>query len=304
MSARRVGILMLAAMAAMTATAEAAKTRKPLPDLQVSAVRFTPKSYAFKGEPASQFRFCERTKNVGKVRTPRRLHNVLRLEGPGNFVAVVARRDVPRLRPGESHHGCARGEPDALDVPPGGYRVLVCADLRLADRSRANNCRGCEEAKCFFVLRRTWAATVNGTGSFGILDPIAESWQTNAGTTFRFAEQIQPGRFKYTMTGSVSYTDAGSGNGCEHHGAGTDVSPDARLELDYGNDNYLASGRTSTGFSYAITNSCSETDHGPGNPLFLNTGIGIGSQPLPFGSEALSGTYAPDEDSNIFWIFR
>jgi hypothetical protein len=297
-------ISMLAAMALVPAAAEARAPKKPLPDLQVSRVSYTPKAYAFKAEPASQFRFCERTKNIGKVRTPRRLHSVMKLEGPGPFGGVVARRNVPRLRPGESHYGCARGEPDALDLPPGGYRVLVCSDLRLRDRSRANNCRGCTEAKCFFVLKRSWTATVNGTGSFGILEPIAESWQTNAGTTFKFAEQIEPGHFKYTMTGSVSYTDAGSGNGCEHHGSGTDVSPDARLQLDYGRDTYLASGRTSTGFSYAITNSCSETDHGPGNPLFLNTGIGTGPQPLPFGSEELSGTYAPDEDSHIFWIFR
>jgi hypothetical protein len=77
-------------------------TLTPLPDLQVSAVSFNPKSHAFKGEPASRFRFCERTKNVGKVKTPRRLHNVMKLEGPGDVGGVVARRDVPRLAPGES----------------------------------------------------------------------------------------------------------------------------------------------------------------------------------------------------------
>jgi hypothetical protein len=129
---------------------------------------------------------------------------------------------------------------------------------------------------------------VNGTGSFGILDPIAESWETNAGTTFNFSERLGPGRFKYRMSGSVTYRDAGSGNGCNHVGAGTDF------------------GRKSLTFSYLITNSCDEDhpDKGPGNPLFLNTGIGVTPQPLPFGSELLSGTYAPNDDSNIFWIFR
>jgi hypothetical protein len=290
----------------LSAAAAEAKPGKRLPDLQVSAASYTPKSaYAFQGEPADQLRFCERTKNVGNAKTPRRLHNVMRLEGPGGFREVVARRDVPRLAPGESHYGCARGQHAALGLPPGGYQVQICADLRLKDRDHTNNCRGCKEAKCFFVIKRSWTGAVSGTGEWGVSEPLAESWQTNAGTTFAFAGVVRPGYFRYTMTGSVSYKDAPSSGGCAHSGAGTDVSPSGRVELDYGNDTYIGFGRVSTAFTYSIPNNCGPTDSGPGFPVFLYTGFGTnGPTALPFGSEQISGNFMDESGSNTFWTLN
>jgi hypothetical protein len=298
-------LLVLAAMALFAAPAEA-KHAQRLPDLQVSAASYTPKSgYAYQGEPASQIRFCERTKNIGTAKTPRRLHNVMRLQGPGAFREVVARRDVPRLAPGESHYGCARGLHAPLDLPPGGYQVQICADLRLKDRDHTNNCRGCKESKCFFVIKRSWTGAVSGTGEWGISEPVSESWQTNPGTTFKLAQVLRPGYFKYTMAGSVSYKDAPSSGGCDHSGAGTDVSPTARFELDYGNDTYIGFGQASTAFRYALPNSCGPTDYGPGFPVFLYTGFGTnGPTALPFGSEQVSGSFTDESGSTIFWTLN
>jgi hypothetical protein len=308
-------VLVLAALALLASQAAGAPRRAPppLPDPAISAVTIEPK-VAFKGEPASVFRFCDRTTNLGRGKTPRRLHNFMELVGPG-VRAVVARRDTPKLpgtvrprRPRNappiqfSHRGCGRGENDPLNVPPGRYDVRVCADVRLAQRTLANNC--VRFRKSVSVVKRTWSATLNGNGPFLFGGPDTEKWNSN-GAIFTLTGRPAPGRFVYTMSGSVSYSSVFPPEaGCARSGAQTDFSPTGTLTIDYAAETYLAFGRTSAGFGYPVVGEC-DPAQGPSHPVFLDTGIGtVGPRPLPFGTDVITGTYTSASETTHNWTFQ
>ena len=292
---------------------------KPLPDPAISAVGIRP-NYAFKDESAHTITFCERTTNLGRGPTSRRLHNTMTLIGPGGIERVVSRRDVPKL-PGSvhpitpkgatavhhSHYGCGRGVVAPLTLPPGGYDVEVCADRKLKQRSLANNCARFH--KGFFVIKRTWTAALagNGVGPYGEQDPSEETWQSSGAVfTFDPTKFARVGLFPYTLTGSVSYVDGGSENGCVKHGGGVDVSPTGTLTLDYVNDNYMAIAGVQPGFSYPVTNSCiSDPRPGPQNPAFLLVGVGGPPYPLPFGTEQITDRHVANDDQTTWnWSLR
>lgn len=300
----------LGALALLTVPATAAPAR---PDVAPLASTITFTKHAFKTEPQSKIRFCERTYNYGNARTPRRLHNHMELVGPGGIRAIVARRDTPRLpgrsRPGgrgapviyHSHGGCGQGENVPLNLPLGAYNVRICADLRIPDSHRANNCK--TFTKAFVVAKRSWDAVITGT-RMTVFDD-SESWQS-AGAMFTFARRDQYGRFVYDMTaGSVSYKYAQTiPTGCDRTGAGTDSSPSGELVVDYVRQNYYALGRKGAGFSFDIHSMCANDEgQGPSNLVFLDSGIGAGTRPFPFGTEQIAGV-RPDDGGRMDWIFR
>lgn len=291
----------------------ASRRRAPLPDPAVSATSFRP-AYAFIGESAAGITFCDRTTNLGRGATGRRLHNTMSLRGRDGVRHVVARRDAPKL-PGSpprrrgvpqrhlSHRSCGQGE-GVLGLPPGAYDVVICADVRLRQSNDANNCVSYRRA--FYVAKRTWTGAATGSGTFNLdLQPLAETWITD-GLVFTFA-QFRDGVFRYTVTaGSVSWKTAASANGCDKTGAAVDGSPQGTLTLDYVNDTYVAFGAKNPAFTYRITNSCDpdNTTAGPTHPLFLNSGLGSPSRPLPFGSERIGDTITESDGSVLTWSLR
>jgi hypothetical protein len=139
--------------------------------------------------------------------------------------------------------------------------------------------------------------------------PLSVAVASRRALSLRLAKLRAAGRVRELgpaeLSFSASYKDAPSGSGCAHSGAGTDFSPTARFELNYGSENYFGFGRTSVGFAYAIPNSCSEPDRGPAYPVFLDTGFGTnGPAPLPFGSEQISGTFSAESGATIFWTLH
>lgn len=310
---RRVGRWAVTCLAASLALAgSAAAAAKPKPDFAIdpSSIKFT--KAAFQGESGTQIRFCERTTNRGIARAPRRLHNQMILVAPNGIGVVVVTRDAPRL-PGRSratargpwrytsHYGCATGDAAPVTLPTGAYDVRICADLRIVDRTRANNC--VRFRKAFVVAKRTWTAVMTGSTRTVVLDQ--ESWQAN-GAAMVFTHRDAQGRFVYRLaTGSVSYKYAQTiATGCNRNGAGTDFGPTVELVLDYVGEGYTALGRKSEAFNYAIPSLCeNDTRQGPTLPIFLDTGIGVAQQPLPFGSDQIAGTRIEGDD-RFDWIFR
>lgn len=289
------------------------RPRPPLPDLAISEVKHS--RYAFVGESASAITFCDRTKNIGRAATPRRIHNTMALRGPDGVLHVVAQRDAPKLpKPNKprrgprrvfSHRGCANGE-GVLNLPPGAYGVVVCADRRLTEVTKANNC--VEGAKSFFVAKRTWSGTASGTGAFIIeLQPEAESWlATSLVYTFDPAA-YRNGFFTYRLTaGNVSWKTAASANGCVKSGAAVDGSPTGMLTINYLDDTYLAFGVKNPGFTYTITNSCDPTGpaNGPNHPVFLDSGLGAPPRPLPFGTVQIAGTRTELNEFVVTWALQ
>jgi hypothetical protein len=239
------------------------------------------------------------------------------LRGPDGVRHVVARRDVPklpgartRLRPGQrrhfSHFGCGRGE-GVVNLPPGGYDVVLCSDTRLLqETNRANNCVAYR--KSFFIAKRSWAGTAFGSGDYlDDLQPQAESWLSQGLVLTFDRAQYRRGIFRYTVSaGSVSWKTAASANGCDKTGAAVDGSPTATLTLDYLKDTYVALGSKNPAFTYVITNTCDPGNpaSGPSHPIFLNSGIGAPPRPLPFGTEQLAGTTTELDGSVLTWSLQ
>lgn len=313
-------VVALLALTFLSEPAAGATRASPRPDLAISAVTFhRPRGgIALTGEPASALRFCDRTTNIGRGSTRRRLHNRLILRGPDGVSRVVVQRDYPKL-PGSprvrrgaparhfSHGGCATGE-GILNVPPGAYEVHICADLRLEEVTRANNCvrtRG-----KLYVAKRTWSGTTSGDGTIDInMQPQAETWSAT-GLTYTFDRtRYRTGVFTYVVTaGNVGWTTAASANGCIKSGASVDAAPEGTLVIDYtvGTGAYSAVARHGTGFSYVVTNSCAPDDpeSGPARFVFLDSGIGAPPLPIPFGTIRLAGSRTQGDGSAITWDLR
>jgi hypothetical protein len=307
----------LAALVAVALLAEPAgaagrRARPPLPDIAISATSFSPQ-YVFKGEPASRLRFCDRTTNLGRGSTRRRLHNTMSLRGPDGVRHIVARRDAPKL-PGArprtrtrpvrrfSHAGCGRGE-GTINLPPGAYDVVLCADPRLTESNDANNC--VSYRRSLFVAKRTWSGTASGNGFFDInLVPQAESWIAS-GLVYTFdPSQYRRGVFTYVLTaGNVSWKTAASANGCDRTGAAVDGSPTGKVVVNYVDNWYTALGNKNPAFTYVVTDSCNPDDprSGPTHPIFVDSGIGAPPRPLPFGTEQIADTRTEDDGTVLIW---
>lgn len=305
--------LALAVLAALALPAQpAAAQRKPLPQLAVSNVKYSP--YGFKGESASKLSFCERTTNLGGGATSRRLHNrmVLQGYGAGAPVQVLAIRDVPKLpgvthvtdRHGRSHtrryshYGCVSGDRAAIKLPPGAYDVFICADQKLKQKRHAKNCFDC--TKCFFVIKRSWTGTANGTvttapGLGGATGNAA--WQVPS-VTYTFASAAgSSGRFTYNATGgSTNYQVSGSDDeGCTGAGGATYTVGNGKLVMDYSAGNYTIFGELPAGSSVSALITCPDhtlTQVTPAVIRVLSNGVEAGlTNALPFGQEVLSGAF-------------
>jgi hypothetical protein len=304
-----VGVLAVCAAAAQAAPPP------PRPDLELTSASFAPK-VVFKNEAKSQVRFCVEVRNAGRRRSGR-IVATMTLTGPG-VSAEIARRSLAPLaaptRPRrgaplvfDSVSGCERGDASPVQLPLGAYDVEVCVRERSGrERRTGNNCRG--QGKRLFVVKRTWNATLSGLAAAGTLELGFERWQSNAMTfTFDPSQQVvAKGVFGYKVQagGSVTYTDQENATGCERFGTLTDGAPTGRLTLDYLNQNYEAVGRVRAGFTYPINNLCLDDLQGPVMPVYLDTGIGIARQPMPFGTERLAGSRGgPQDFENYTWSF-
>ena len=313
----RAAVVALLALTVLSEPAAAATRAWPRPDLEISAVTFhrPPGGFALAGESAGALRFCDRTANIGRGSTLRRLHNTLILRGADGVSRVVVQRDYPKL-PGSprvtrgtpprhfSHGGCATGE-GILNVPPGAYDVRICADLKLEEVTHSNNCVRADGK--LYVAKRTWSGTTTGNGTIDInMQPQAESWLAT-GLTYSFDRaKYQTGVFTYVATaGNVSWKTAASANGCVKSGASVDARPEGTLIVDYtaGTGAYSAVARHGTGFSYVVTNSCTPDDpeSGPARAVFLDSGIGGPPVSIPFGTNRLAGSRTQGDGSVITW---
>ena len=295
--------VLVAVLAAVALLAEPAAARKPLPDLDLSAVKYT--RYAFQGEPASQISFCERTTNLGNAGTRRRLHNAMVLIGPG-VQEFVARRDVPKLdatsrRRGHavhhSHYGCGQGEATPLNLPLGIYEVQICADQKLKERSHHNNCY--IRSKAFSVIKRSWTGTVSGDTTLVPTDGMngKQTWQVG-NVTYSFASAVgQTGQFIYNVgAANVNYQFTGtSSEGCAATGGVSFPASSGQLRIDYANETYDIFGEVPIGSSIPITISCPNNSTTLPTPVivrFLTNGQESGIKtPLPFGHTSLSGSF-------------
>jgi hypothetical protein len=313
-------VVALLTLTFLSEPATAATRPRPRPDLAISAATFYhPRGgLAFTGEPARALRFCDRTTNIGRGATRRRLHNTLILRGADGVSRVVVQRDYPKL-PGSprvargapprhfSHGGCATGE-GILNVPPGAYVVRICADLKLEEVTHSNNCTRARNK--LYVGKRIWSGTTSGNGIIDInFQPEAESWLAT-GLTYTFdPAKYRIGVFTYVVTaGNVSWKTAASANGCIKNGASVDAGPEGTLIVDYtaGTGAYSAVARHSTSFSYVVTNSCAPDDpeSGPAHAVFLDSGIGAPPVSLPFGADRLAGSRTQGDGSVITWALQ
>jgi hypothetical protein len=296
-----VTVAVLASTGLLPQPAGAAPARSALPQLAVTDVTFT--LYAFRGEPATRIRLCERTHNFGRGGTPRRPRNVMVVQGPG-ISKRVATRLVPRL-PGTaaarrgrhfSHYGCGSGEPVPLDLPPGAYEVQICTDRRIRQRPLARNTCFIRD-KAFYVIKRDWTGTTSGEGG----SPVGnQSWQA-ASVAYRFlsATNAREGQFVYSFfagaPGNVSYQLSGTFQGCTAAGGATFQPDFGRLVMDYRREHYTLVGEVPVGSQMPITVTCPGSAE-PGvaaavNP-FLTNGVADGfTNPLPFGTQQLTGQY-------------
>jgi hypothetical protein len=298
-------LVLLAALAALALPAQpaAARKHKPLPELELSSVRYT--RYAFQGEPASQIQFCERTTNVGNAGTRRRLHNIMVLQGPSTQ-EFVARRDVPELdasgrRHGHvvhhSHYGCATGENTALNLPLGIYEVQICIDRKIKQRHGKSDCY--IRQKSFSVIKRSWSGTVSGDTTLVPTDGLngKQTWQVG-NVTYNFASAVgQTGQFIYNLSATnVNYQFSGtSSEGCTATGGVTFPATNGQLKMDYANETYDIFGEVPIGSSIPITISCPNNSTTLPTPVivrFVTNGLESGiKSPLPFGHTSLSGIF-------------
>lgn len=289
------------------------RTPPPRPDLELTKATFTPR-VLFRGEPGSQVRFCVTVENHGKRRSGR-IVATMTLRGRGAQAEVASRSLAPlapptRPRRGaplevDSVSGCERGDAGPLQLPLGAYDVEICVRERSGrERRTGDNCRG--RPKRVFVVKRTWTANLSGLAGLGVLELGFERWQSN-GMTFTFdpaQQRVDAGHFTYRLSaGSVTYNDQENATGCERVGTLTDFAPTGRLTLDYLKGTYESVARTHEGFTYPINSLCDDLQ-GPMMPVFVDTGIGVAPQPMPFGTEVLAGTRGGALDQqNYTWSF-
>lgn len=286
----------------------------PRPDLELAKATFQPR-VLFKGEPRSQARFCVTVENHGTRRSGR-IVATMTLKGPGVDLPIAERSLAPLRRPTrprrgappevDSVSGCEQGDAGALLAPLGAYDVEICVRERSGrERRLADNCRA--RAKRAFVVKRVWNATLSGQAGLGVLELGFERWQSNAMTfTFDPAQQrVDQGHFTYNLSaGSVTYNDQENATGCQRIGTLTDFSPTGRLSLDLLKGTYESVGRTHAGFTYPINSLCDDLQ-GPVMPVFVDTGIGVAPQAMPFGTEVLAGSRGGPLDQQTYtWVFN
>ena len=307
-------IIAAAGLAASTDDALGKTPPPPRPDLELTKATFQPR-VLFKGEPRSQARFCVTVENHGRRRSGR-IIATMALKGPGVDVPIAERSLAPlqpptRARKGaplevDAVSGCEQGDAGPLLLPLGAYNVEICVRERSRrERKLADNCRG--RAKRVFVVKRVWNATLSGQAGVGVLELGFERWQSNAMTfTFDPAQQrVDQGHFTYNLSaGSVTWNDQENATGCERIGTLTDFAPTGRLSLDYLKGTYESVGRAHAGFTYPIKSLCDELQ-GPVMPVFVDTGIGVAPQPMPFGTEVLAGSRGGALDEQTYtWAFN
>jgi hypothetical protein len=295
--------VLLAALAALALPEEPAAARKPLPELELSGVTYS--RYAFQGDPANTIHFCDRTSNVGKGDTARRLHNIMVVQGPG-ISEVVATRDVPKL-PGTlhakkhrhfSHRGCGRGEAKPVNLPLGAYELQICSDRKIKQHHGRKECF--IRDKSFFVIKRSWTGTVTGEnkatggGVFG-----SDTWQVPSVTyTATTASNPGAGQFTYSVNGgSVNHQVSGKDDQgeCTGAGGGTLTPSEGELKMDYKAGHYDIFGAVPVGSTVSATITCPNNTvpvQAPVAVRFLTNGVEQGlTNALPFGHTVLSGAF-------------
>jgi hypothetical protein len=224
--------LVMSGILAATCLAPAAMGRKP--DLVVTEAKKFGPAYAVKGK-AVTMSFKDVTKNKGNATAaPSRTGMLLvpmHARAPSPAVKVV-QRDVPKLRPGHSDSGAASHAVLTDSLPLGGYKIKVCADVnhRQRERNEGNNCK---RTGTFYVVQENWRGSVNGVGAVGSASG-AEKWHT-LGAHFDLSKYVGGGKFLYSFTGTVEWTDSGvTTGGCDIDGHGEKtVNPSLGLAMDY-----------------------------------------------------------------------
>lgn len=103
-------------------------------------------------------------------------------------------------------------------VPPGDYRVVICANAkRQGQEDRTNNCETVR--KHFYIVARLWQGSLSGRWTSP--SSPSESWRSTD-ARLDFEQYTGNGRFLYVFSGTVAWTDAGTApNGCTFSGSGT-----------------------------------------------------------------------------------
>lgn len=185
-----------------------------------------------------------------------------------------------------------------VNLPLGRYAVLVCADLKLAQTKKGDNCQRPKDG--FYVIKKSWTGTASGENTFsGDAEGSSntQTWQA-VGVTYAFARPIDtPGRFLYQPKGgNVNYqvTISDSEGGCTGAGGATFPVDVGEIIMDYANQHYTIVGYVPEGSMIPVTIDCpdghSTTHTTPVVGRFVDNGVTAGfTYALPFGQDLLSG---------------
>jgi hypothetical protein len=315
--ARRIGALVVVATVALAAAAQPAVAgKKARPDLVIVDGGLAGDDHAIPGEK-NVLRLADETENRGyRAAGPSRTGVSFSAPRPfdDEFSHDGFTRRVRKLKGfvGDASAKISRSPKlEFRGLPPGAYRMTICADVRdqVKERNEKNNCLTVRDSH-LFITKRTWAGTLGGTYSHGTGD-LRDSWASSE-ASLHLADYLGDGRFFYHFGGTVTWTTSGTdAAGCNWSGTGTEVfTPseepgDVLLDLDAGE----YQGSLTAGIEYPTSAQCpggSRSSIGPDSTVFLSTTAdgARGPHPFPFGTEALAGTSSLGSTAAWSWDFR
>ncbi|HEX3979521.1 MAG TPA: hypothetical protein VHW96_24830 [Solirubrobacteraceae bacterium] len=295
---RRAGIGSAALVVALVATAPAALAQKrapaPKPDLAVShwAIRATGGEFVFQNERDPNLSVEDTTANVGRAKAGRSATKVYLEHGGRRW--LLAKREVPALRPGERDPG-SQLVVHLMDFPLGAYTVEICADAdhQYREATRARQCAR-DGAGDFTVAAARWQGSISGEYD-SVLGNMERWSSSNAQLVY---DGYTHGIFTYALFGTVTWTDSGTDeDGCGWSGSGSSTftranQPVGAFVVDYKHEQYNG-GFATAQHGYPITIACPDdtqsTNQGPEAPSIFASHLGSPT-PLPFGSTTLPGS--------------
>jgi hypothetical protein len=288
------------AAAVLLAGPAAAKSHKHPPSHMVISHVVLGSEYAFKRDSSSAIAVCARITNIGRGPSSSGAELIMSLLGPDGSNEIVARHDLPTIsgtppakRGHKPHHptfhGCASQNDASLGLPVGAYGVQVCVeDSRSQGRDGCHFCHG----KCFFIAKRTWTGTADGTQ---VSSAQNESWQAGA-VTFTFTGYAPPGKFAYGLNAAqVNYQITATRGFCTESGGGTLTANSGELKIDHVGNTYEVQGDVPSDGTIPAVVTCpgvSSSEMSGVQSTFLDDGFTPNPLPAFGGEERLTRGYS------------